>query len=184
MQRREFLHKGAIAAVGAAAAASGVARPALAAGTSAGDSWTASLKSLNAHEGETLLKVARQIFPHDRLADAYYATVVGDLDAEAGKNADTLKLLQAGAAGLDDGEKKFVDMSPDQQLTALKKIEGSPFFQKVRSTEIVSLYNNPGVWKEFGYGGSSYEMGGYLKHGFNDLKWLPDPPESASPKPA
>ncbi len=27
-------------------------------------------------------------------------------------------------------------------------------------------------------------MGGYLKHGFDDLKWLPDPPESASPKPA
>ena len=103
---------------------------------------------------------------------------------KAGKNADTLKLLQAGAAGLDEGEKKFVDMSPDQQLAALKKIEGSPFFQKVRGTEIVSLYNNPGVWKEFGYGGPSYDFGGYLKHGFNDLKWLPDPPESASPKPA
>ena len=33
------------------------------------DQWTAGLKSLNPHEGETLLKVTRQIFPHDRLDD-------------------------------------------------------------------------------------------------------------------
>jgi len=184
MKRREFLHKSVLVAVGAAAAASRVAQPSSVAEASAGESWTTGLKSLSAHEGVTLLKVARQIFPHDRLADSYYANVVTDLDAEAGKNADTLKLLQAGAAGLDGGEKKFADMAPEQQLAALKKIEDSPFFQKVRGTEIASLYNNPGVWKEFGYAGPSYEFGGYLKHGFNDLKWLPDPPESASPKPA
>jgi len=182
MKRREFLHKSMLVAVGAAAAASGVAQPA-SAEASAGQSWTAGLKNLNAHEGMTLLKVARQIFPHDRLADSYYANVAIDLDGEAGKNADTLKLLRGGIAGL-DADKKFVDLTSEQQVAELKKIEDSPFFQKVRGTEIVSLYNNPGVWKEFGYAGPSYDFGGYLKHGFNDLKWLPDPPESASPKPA
>lgn len=183
MKRREFLHRSVLVALGAAVAP-GVAQPVLAANISGENSWTAGLKSLNAHEGATLLKMARQIFPHDRLADSYYANVVIDLDAEAGKNADTLKLLQAGVAGLDGGEKKFVDISPDQQLAMLKKIEDSSFFQEVRGTEIVSLYNHPGVWKEFGYAGAAYDFGGYLKHGFNDLKWLPDPPESASPKPA
>jgi len=57
------------------------------------------------------------------------------------------------------------------------------FFEKVRSTEMVSLYNNEDVWKVFGYQGASYRFGGYLHHGFNDLNWLPDPPETASPKP-
>jgi len=128
--------------------------------------------------------MSRQIYPHDRLADSSYAKVAQDLDAEAQAAPDVARLLHEGLASLDQGEKKFVDLSPQQQLEALKRIENSPFFQKVRSTEVVSLYNSPEVWKQFGYAGSSYEIGGYLKHGFDDLKWLPDPPESASPKPA
>ena len=48
---------------------------------------------------------------------------------------------------------------------------------------MVSLYNNEEVWKAFGYQGASYRFGGYLHHGFNDLNWLPEPPEAASPKP-
>jgi hypothetical protein len=63
-------------------------------------------------------------------------------------------------------------------------MEATEFFNKVRGSEIVSLYNNQAVWKVIGYQGASYQIGGYLHHGFNDLKWLPDPPESASPKPA
>jgi len=57
-------------------------------------------------------------------------------------------------------------------------------FEKVRSVEIVALYNNEEVWKTFGYQGASFRFGGYLHHGFNDLNWLPDPPEEASPKPS
>jgi hypothetical protein len=75
-------------------------------------------------------------------------------------------------------------MSDDDQVAALKNIETSPFFQKVHGTELVSLYNNHAVWKKLGYQGASYPIGGYIHHGFNDLNWLPDPPESASPKPA
>ena len=184
MKRRDFLQKSALAAAGAAAVASGVFIPesALAAAQAPGN-WTAGLKNLKAHEGETLLKRARQVYPHDGVKDILYAKVVQDLDADA-KAADTAKLLHDGVAGLDGGGKKFVDMSADEQLAALKAIEDSAFFQKVRGTEIVSLYNHPEVWKQFDYRGSSYEIGGYLKHGFDDLKWLPDPPESASPKPA
>jgi hypothetical protein len=181
MKRREFIHKGVLVAVGAAVN-SRVKRPPSMVSTP--ESWTAGLRNINVHEGVTLLRMSREIFPHDRLTDSYYITVVNDLDTEAGKNSDTQKLLQAGVADLDRSDKKFVDMSPEHRLEVLKKIQDSPFFQKVRGTEIVSLYNNPGVWKEFGFAGPSYPFGGYLYHGFNDLNWLPDPPESASPKPA
>jgi hypothetical protein len=181
MKRREFLQKSAIVVAGAAAVASGVA----VVGYAEEPKWTAGLKTLSANEGEALLKIARQIFPHDHLADIYYQKVVEDLDAEAAKTADVAKLLRDGVADLDrSAGKEFASLSADDQVAALKKVESSPFFQKVRGTELVSLYNNHEVWKKFGYQGASFPIGGYLHHGFNDLKWLPDPPESASPKPA
>lgn len=179
MKRREFLQKGAMVVAGAAAVVSGVA------GVGAAEVWTASLKSMNAHEGETLLKITRQIFPHDRLDDSDYIRVVQDLDAEAAANQDTAKLLHDGVADLDQHtNSKFVTMSADDQVATLKNIETTPFFGKVHGIELVSLYNNHDVWKKLGYQGASYPLGGYLHHGFNDLNWLPDPPASASPKPA
>jgi len=181
MKRREFLQKSALVVAGAAAVASGVA----VVGYADQGSWTAGLKTLSAKEGDTLLKMTRQIYPHDRLADTYYQKVVEDLDAEAGKDAAVAKLLRDGVASLNHSAgKEFDKLSPHEQVAELKKIENTPFFQKVKGTELVSLYNNHDVWKQFGYQGASYPIGGYLHHGFNDLKWLPDPPESASPKPA
>ncbi len=59
--------------------------------------WTARLKTLTAHEGETLLKMARQIFPHDRLDDSYYIKVVEDLDGEASSKPATAKMIQCGS---------------------------------------------------------------------------------------
>jgi hypothetical protein len=180
MKRREFLQKGAIVVAGAAVAVSGVNVVA-----DAADQWTSGLKTLNAHEGETLLKVARQIFPHDRLADTDYIVVVMDLDTEAAAKPETAKVLRDGVANLDSANgAKFVSLSDDKQLAALQKVDDTPFFQKVHSTEVVSLYNNHAVWKKLGYQGPSYQIGGYLHRGFNDLNWLPDPPASASPKPA
>jgi hypothetical protein len=179
MKRREFLQKGAIVVAGAAAVVSGVAV------VGAADQWTAGLKTLNPHEGETLLKVTRQIFPHDRLDDTAYVKVVQDLDAEAATTPDTAKVLHEGVATLDrNTNSKFISMSGDDQVAALKNLETTPFFQKVHGVELVSLYNNHEVWKKLGYQGASYPIGGYIHHGFNDLNWLPDPPESASPKPA
>src|ERR1700722_19489333 len=130
MKRREFLQKSAIVVAGAAAAASVVALVGNAdEGNSA--SWTAGLKTLNAHEGETLLKVARQIFPHDRLDDSDYVVVVQDLDTEEGHTPDTAKVLHDGLANPDSGNAKFVTLSDDQQLAVLQKNDNSPFFQKV-----------------------------------------------------
>ena len=73
-------------------------------------------------------------------------------------------------------------MDKQRQVAALKAIDNTPFFQKVRSVELVTLYSNPSVWKSLGYQGPSYRFGGYAHKGFNDLAWLPDPPQSASPK--
>ncbi|HVA39422.1 MAG TPA: hypothetical protein VNF49_02065 [Candidatus Binataceae bacterium] len=178
IKRREFLHKSALMVAGVSAAAAGVPVAGFAA------EWTARLKTLTAPEAGTLLKMARQIFPHDRLDDSYYIKVVEDLDAEASSKPATAKMISAGVANLDHSAKgKFAARPADDQVAALEKIQHTPFFEKVRSTEMVSLYNNEEVWKVFGYQGASYRFGGYLHHGFDDLNWLPQPPEAASPKP-
>jgi hypothetical protein len=178
LKRREFLQKGALAVAGAAALASGVT---VVAGT---EPWTAGLKTLNPHQAETLLAMSRQIFPHPQLDARYYVVAVQDLDSDATTKTDTAKLLSDGLARLDTVKgAKFVTLSSSDQIAVLKQVERSDFFTKVRNSELVSLYNNHEVWKKLGYPGASYSIGGYLHHGFNDLNWLPDPPESASPKP-
>jgi len=45
----------------------------------------------------------------------------------------------------------------------------------VRSTAVVEVYSDQRTWQLVGYEGSSFDKGGYLDRGFNDLDWLPDP---------
>jgi hypothetical protein len=60
-------------------------------------------------------------------------------------------------------------------------MEQTPFFAAVRGKCITSLYDNDMAYKVFGYPGPSFDKGGYILRGFQDLKWLPDPPPAASP---
>src|SRR5438552_1042245 len=153
MKRREFLKRGALATAGAAVATSGVTAVAYAAGEAAKSAV------LSDSDRATLIKMARQIYPHDRLDDTYYAKVVDELDADAAKDPAVAKLLQEGVTNLNQVRgANFVSLSSDNQIAALKKIEDTPFFQKVRSTETVALYNNPEVWEQFGYPGASFPL--------------------------
>lgn len=175
LTRREFLQ------------GSGVLTGTLVAGTvlvtlAPSRSWAVELKTLSSAEGETLMKMGRVLYPHAKLSDAVYALLAKDLDADAGKSADTLKLLRDGAAALDKAAGgSFATASADKQLEIVKAIEGQPFFNAVRGKCITSLYDNDMAYATFGYPGSSWEKGGYITRGFQDLKWLPDPPAAASP---
>jgi hypothetical protein len=59
-------------------------------------------------------------------------------------------------------------------VQVLRAVETTAFFQKLRGDLVVSLYNQKEVWPKFGYEGSSFEHGGYLHRGFNDIDWLPE----------
>lgn len=145
-------------------------------------SWAVELKTLTAAEGDALMKMGRVLYPHAKLADAVYALLAKDLDAEAGKSADTLKLLRDGVAALDKAAGgSFASASAAKQLEVVKAIEGQPFFGTVRGKCITSLYDNDMAYATFGYPGASWDKGGYITRGFQDLKWLPDPPAAASP---
>lgn len=176
VDRRLFLRGSAAIAAGASLGMLGPWADALAAG--------ANMKALNKTEVAAILAVARRTFPHDQLADKFYMGVVTALDGKAAGDADTAKMLADGVARINKAlGKPFKDASADQQLALLKGMTGDGFFQAVRGTSVTALYNNKELWPLFGYEGSSFEHGGYIDRGFDDLSWLPDPPESASPKP-
>ena len=45
----------------------------------------------------------------------------------------------------------------------------------MHSTTVVALYDDHEVWELLGYEGASFDKGGYIDRGFDDLDWLPDP---------
>jgi len=126
----------------------------------------------------TLVKMARDVYPHDKIADKYYAVVVESLDKAAKDDAALKTLLQDGVTELD---KKATGLkhagyaavsSEEERVAILKEMETTPFFQKVRGTMITGLYNNKELWPHFGYEGSSADKGGYIQRGFSDIDWL------------
>jgi hypothetical protein len=144
--------------------------------------WALELTGIDTHEGETLLRLTQTVYPHATLPSAVYALAVKDLDAAAAKDAAGKRLLRDGVATLDaHAGGNFAAAGHAQRLAIARKLEGTPFFETVRSTCITSLYNNDMAFAHFGYEGASWPKGGYIRRGFNDLTWLPSPPGNASP---
>jgi hypothetical protein len=172
VSRRVFLRTGATAVPAAAAAAAGMT-------IGAEESWAQSAMTLKPHTMATLARMARDIYPHDRLADVYYIKAVGGYDAMAAKDAKLAKLIEDGVAALDaaaqKSQKTTYVMVPweNDRVALLTAQEKSPLFQKLHGDLLVTLYNNPEVWTKFGYEGSSADKGGYINRGFNDINWLP-----------
>jgi hypothetical protein len=144
--------------------------------------WAVELKTLSSAEGTTLMKMGRTLYPHAKLPDAVYALLAKDLDAGATADSKTTALLRDGIVSLDKAAGgNFAKASGAKQLAAVKSMETTPFFAAVRGKCITSLYDNDMAFAAFGYPGSSWEKGGYITRGFQDLKWLPEPSKEASP---
>jgi hypothetical protein len=135
---------------------------------------------LTDHARETTLRMTRVMYPHDTLPDEAYEKVVRKLEADAAADEDIRATIEDGVAQLDEPT-PFNDLDDDGRLEALTRTEDSAYFSLVRATAVVELYDNPLVWKAFGYEGPSVHLGGYLHRGFNDLDWLPDPPIDLDP---
>ncbi len=139
--------------------------------------WAVDLTALTSAEGATLMAATRTIAPHDKLEDAAYALVVRAVDAAAAKDEALRKELKEGIAGLGSG---FAAAPEAERVTALKRVESTPFFQNLRVQTLQILYATPMAAKLFGYEGEAFSKGGYLRRGFNDLRWLPEVPAADS----
>lgn len=118
-----------------------------------------------------LLRMGRDVFPHDFLNDAHYIRPLAELVKEQPKQV---------AQGLDDLQQQarqrhgrpFEALSEGQRVALLTEIEQTLFFKAVRANLMFGLYDNKALFPLFGYEGSSWEYGGYVNRGFNDLNWL------------
>ncbi|NMG74203.1 gluconate 2-dehydrogenase subunit 3 family protein [Aromatoleum diolicum] len=174
LSRRAFLKHGGGAAIGLAV----VPAAGLAATSPPQPTLSASFSNLGQDLGKTLMRMARDIFPHEKLHDKYYAAVVNPYDQKAATDAAFKKLLSDGVNDLNRRSMKRFGktyaeiLSEGDRVVILYDIEQSAFFQKLRGDLLYGIYNNKEVWSQFGYEGSSWEKGGYIERGFNNIDWL------------
>lgn len=135
--------------------------------------WAVEVTAISEHQMATLLQMARDIYPHDRVGDRFYAVAIKSYDSEEQKQlvADGIAALDAAAkqAGFDN---YLAAGWEDERVAILRSIEDTPFFQTIRGGLVTGLYNQKDVWPIFGYEGESFSQGGYIDRGFDDIDWL------------
>ncbi len=135
--------------------------------------WAMETTHLDPQVFATLVQMARDIYPHDRIPDENYVLAVKGYD-----NADAAAGITAGIAALDAaaqgrGHGSYLGAGWERdRVDILRSMEDSAFFQQIRGGLVTGLYNQKAVWPIFGYEGESYSKGGYIERGFNDINWL------------
>jgi len=135
--------------------------------------WALEVSEITEHQMATLIQMARDIYPHDRIGNEYYAIAVKGYD-----NAEAKEMVAEGVAALDAlavaaGATDYLSTGWEADRVALlEQIEETAFFQTVRGGLVTGLYNQQAVWPIFGYEGESYSKGGYISRGFDDISWL------------
>lgn len=175
VSRRVFLQSTAAAPVAAQMAAAAFALT-----ISADAAWAQAAKTLSPKTMATLAQTARDIFPHDHLADKFYIVAISGYDGLAAADPKMKSMLDDGVAQLDaEAASRFkaanylaMNWEADRVLI-LQGMVHTPFFSKLRGDLVVTLYNQKELWPKFGYEGASAEKGGYIARGFNDIDWLP-----------
>lgn len=118
-----------------------------------------------------LLRMGRDIFPHDFISDRHYVQpLLKLLEQEPDLVSKGLKAVQRKAR--DTHDRRFEQLDETERVALLADIENTPFFRAVRSGLMFGLYDNKALFPLFGYEGSSWEYGGYVNRGFDDLNWL------------
>ena len=165
MTRRQLLSRS------VAAGAAFVVGPSFIAAADA--AWAMETTALQPTSMATLIQMARDIYPHDHVADEFYAVAVKGYDT-----AEAAPGIEAGIAALDaaahgKGFASYLDTGWERdRVDILRSMEDSAFFQQIRGGLVTGLYNQKAVWPLFGYEGESYSKGGYIDRGFNDINWL------------
>src|SRR4029077_19816633 len=135
-----------------AAAAAPVVAVATSAGLSIEDAWADDATALTPSTLKTLVKVARDIYPHDFLVDSYYITAIKPWDGKAAKDGTVKTMIEGGVARLDQDARDQHKVPYAQvawevdRVKLLQGVEQTEFFKTIRGDLIVSLYNQKEVW--------------------------------------
>ena len=131
---------------------------------------------LSAQDRQTLVNVVYAAFPHSTFPRGPYERAADGVIAAAGTDPRFLAQLLQGLTDLDaQREVPFSELDAETAGAVLRGADGSPFLTGIVDSAIVTLYSDPEVWDLLGSEGPSYDKGGYVDRGFDDLDWLPDP---------
>lgn len=135
--------------------------------------WAVEVSVITPEQMATLLQMARDIYPHDHVADEFYAVAVKGYDAEDKKEMVAAGIAELDAAAVAQGHASYLAAGwEEDRVKVLQSVETTAFFQTVRAGLVTGLYNQKAVWPLFGYEGESFSLGGYLERGFDDINWL------------
>ena len=169
--RRTFLKSSGLAAVGVT-----IIQTADLVAAAPIEAYKHNFSTLSKSVGMTLMRMARDILPHDMVPDKYYAGVIASYDKVTQVDVQTLVntgVIDLNMAAVKRFGKPYAEIeSEGDRVVVLYAIEQSAFFQKIRGDLLYGLYNNKEVWSLFGFEGSSWEKGGYIRRGFDDIDWL------------
>lgn len=132
--------------------------------------------TLTSRQRQILVRVLRLAYPHDTFPDGPYERTA---DAVVEATADDRRLAATLGPDLDmldtisDGD--FLKASDETATLLLREYAEEPYFRQIRGVAVVALYDDREVWELLGYEGPSFDQGGYLNRGFDDLDWLPEP---------
>src|SRR6516165_8270341 len=87
---------------------------------------------------EQLVSIYRTMFPHSTVPDEFYEHVVRRLDDQAAQNQEFYAFLSNGAEALNcQTGSAWTDLSEEARLLALRLMEQTPFFQRLRSNFVL-----------------------------------------------
>jgi hypothetical protein len=125
-------------------------------------------------ELKTLAAFAYDLFPHPRVSSSLYDEIATRLQQQALASPESSAILRDGLMQLHRlaGSPGWPALAGRQREEAIRRLQGGPFFNLVRSTAAEVLYRDQRVWGLIGYGGNAIAKGGYLDS-FNNIDWLP-----------
>src|SRR5262245_10393636 len=111
------------------------------------EAWGLEVKNLKPETMRTLIKMARDIYPHDRIADQSYAVACKTYDEKSATDAKLKAICEGGVARIDAAAQKTHGRPyaavgwESERVALLKKVSDGELFKKLRGDLVVSLYN-------------------------------------------
>lgn len=122
-----------------------------------------------------MVRMARLLYPHDALSDGVYAEILGDTLSSTAANDSIAVLLDDVGVALDSqtaGDFFLADQAT--QIAAMRAIENNSAFTAIQAAVRTGVYQHSACWDAIGYGGPSFQDGGYLHRGVGEIDWLPE----------
>lgn len=123
-----------------------------------------------------LVHIIRAAFPHEAIPLGPYERMADRIIEMADESTwFRIKLLQGVQTLNDLAGGAFAQLGLEDAGKVLLHVEKTDFFGFIRRSTVLEMYEDEEVWEVLGYEGPSFDQGGYLHRGFDDLDWLPDP---------